>query len=169
MHSCPLLKASFYECLRLDTSPVLLRKVQKDFTIIEPRSAMFGDEQPPAYLLRPGEFVAIPLVLHHQDPSVFDSPQVFRPERFHVPSEKGEGREVADLDVVMPWDGNDGTGLGIDVVEREVLAFVAGILALWDFEPAKSGRWVTPVHRTSPNFMEPKSDVRVRVRRRALG
>jgi hypothetical protein len=139
-----------------------------DFSIAEPRKAMFGEEQPPVYLLRAGEFVAVPLALQSQDSSVLESPGVFRPERFLVAREEGEGREIADLDELMPWNDGEVAGLGKEFRERVVLAFVAGLLALWEFEPVGSGRWVLPVHRASPNFMEPDCDVRVRVRRRVL-
>lgn len=130
---------------------------------------MFGDEQPPTYLLRAGEFVAMPLALQGQDPSVFDAPGVFRPERFLMAGEKGDGREgVVALDESTRWNEGEVTGLGKEVRERVVLAFVVGLLALWDFEPVGSGRWVVPVHRASPNFMKPGGDIRVRVRRRVL-
>lgn len=168
MHSSPTLTACFHECLRLDTSPVLTYKVQKDFTISEPRKAMFGAEQPPAYLLRAGELLAIPLALHAQDPGVFGSPQTFKPERFLVASEKGEGRETANVGELTPWRSSEATCLGMEFQERAVLAFVAGLLALWDFEPVGRGRWVMPKHRAFPNFMEPGWDIRVRVRRRGL-
>lgn len=129
---------------------------------------MFGDEQPPVYVLRAGEFVAVPLALQRQDPSVFDSPGTFRPERFLGGNEKGDGREIADLDDLTSWSDGEVTGLGKEFRERVVLAFVAGLLALWEFEPVGLGRWVLPGHRASPNFMEPGCDVRVRVRRRVL-
>lgn len=129
---------------------------------------MFGDEQPPTYFLRAGEFVAVPLALQGRDPSVFDAPGVFRPERFLVASEKGAGREIAQLDEFKRWNEGEVTGLGKELRERVVLAFVAGLLALWDFEPVGSGGWVVPVHRASPNFMEPAGDIRVRVRRKVL-
>jgi len=143
--------------------------VHKDFAIAEPRKAMFGDEQAPTYLLRAGDFVTIPPALQSQDSSVFDAPRVFRPARFLGASEKGEGREMAKLDDLTSWSDGEVTGLGKEVRERVVLAFAAGLLALWDFEPVGLGSWVLPGHRASPNFVEPDCDVRVRVRRRVLG
>lgn len=49
------------------------------------------------------------------------------------------------------------------------MAFVAGTLALWDFEPLEAGRWEVPEHCASPNFGEPKGDIKVKVRRRVQG
>ena len=151
--------------------------VQKSFTLNDPHQAALRNEQPPAaYSVRAGEYVAMMWGLHHQDPDVFDAPLAFRPERFLVPEGMGmgmgkTGETTPPLDIVMPWSGDSQVvlGLGEDAVEKTVLAFVAGLLAMWDFQPAESGGWLVPGHQRSPNYLEPSRDIRSRIRLIALG
>ena len=80
------------------------------------------------------------------------------------------GETARPLDIVMPWwsDSQVVLGSGEDPVEKTVLAFVTGLLAMWDFEPAESEGWPVPGHRRLPNYMEPSRDIRSRVRPLAM-
>lgn len=168
MNSCPTLRACYRECIRLDTAPVAAYMVRKDFTIAEPRRGMFGAEEPPVYVLHSGEYVAIPLSLQNQDPSVFEAPQTFRPERFLGTGDEGDGGEIVDSEGLISWHDGEEVGLGKAYREKAVLAFVAALLALWEFETVGEGGWVVPGHGASLNYGEPDGDVRVRVRRRVV-
>lgn len=160
--SCPLLKACYYECLRLDTSPVLVSSVRKNVVLTKPRKDLFGAERPASYRLKVGEMLAIPLRLHHYDPQEFD----FNAERFFVPGQAEDGATVMDPSIPLPWAGAEGMLPGRELIEPLILALVAGFLALWDFKPLESGQ--RAMHQAAPNFLGPVEDVRVRVRRRAL-
>lgn len=162
--SCPLLKACYYECLRLDSSPVSIHPIVRDTVITKPRKDLFGSERPTSYQLNAGEVVAIPLRLHNYDPREFR----FKAKRF---LHRIEGRDTRIFDGPQrPLPCADGGSMfpGRELLDTIVLAFVAGILALWDFESLVPGRWVVPGHQTMPNFLSPVDDVRIRVRRRAL-
>lgn len=167
--SCLLLKACFQESIRLDTSPVILRKIRTDLTISQPSTPESFDQPSRAYALRAGDFLAIPLALYYRDPSIFESPLEFQPARHNDADEKGERRRLEESDGTMPWACSDMLGLEAATLQSIVLASVAGILATWDFEPAESDNWHIPMHRTSPNFTEPEQDIRVRVRRKMQG
>ena len=52
--------------------------------------------------------------------------------------------------------------------EKESLAFVAGIVVLWDMEPAGKSGWKMPRHGRATAVSMPKGDVRVKIRRRDL-
>lgn len=168
MKSCPTLRACYREALRLDTAPVGAYKVRRNFTVAEPRRGIFGAEQSSTYLLHAGEFIAIPLALQSQDPCVFEAPGVFRPERFLGAGEEGVKGEIAESDDSISSDDIEMGGLGKGFREKVILAFVAGLLALWEFETVGEGGWVVPGHGASPGYMQPDCDVRVRVRRRVV-
>jgi hypothetical protein len=54
------------------------------------------------------------------------------------------------------------------MAERICLAFVAGTLAIWDFEPVDSKGWRMPEADFAAGVALPKGDIRVRIRRREL-
>ena len=158
--SCKLLRACYWESVRLDTSIVLLRKVQKDFTVREARMRANNDERSKSYTLKAGEYIAIPLALLFSNAAYLESPDLFRPDRFLTPGE--------DLDSLLSLCGDKSAPLDMRSVERQVLAMVAGILALWEFDSAEPGGNTVPKIQTYPNCMDPQRYVRVRLRRRAL-
>lgn len=162
--SCPLLKACYYECLRLDSSPVSIRTIVRDTIITKPRKDLFGSERPTSYQMNAGEVVAIPLRLQNYDPREFK----FDPERFLIRTERRDTQITNGPQ--RPFACADGGSMFPDreLLDTVVLAFVAGLLALWDFESSDPGQWVVPGHQTMPNFSSPVDDVRVRVRRRTL-
>lgn len=56
--------------------------------------------------------------------------------------------------------------LGRHFAEREVLAFSAAILVMWDIDPAE-GTWAHPGSKPGSGTVSPIRDVRVRMKRRA--
>ena len=163
-HSCPLLKASFYECLRLDTSFFSVRSIRKDVVITKPRKDLFGAEQPVSFQLNAGEMVAIPWRVHHYSLQEYK----FYPERFLVLDKSRSGPNIIDPGIAMQLDNGEGVFPGRELIEPLILALVAGFLALWDIEPSETGRWEVPRHSPTPNFLTPVEDVKVRLRRHVL-
>jgi len=49
--------------------------------------------------------------------------------------------------------------------EREILACVAGVLMMWDFEPV-GGKWTIPGLKKTSGISLPTEDTRVRIKRR---
>ncbi|KAI9824834.1 MAG: hypothetical protein M1826_007256 [Phylliscum demangeonii] len=85
---------------------------------------------------------------------------------------------------LRPYGGGDSMCKGRILAEKECLAFVAGLLAVWDFEPVAAGcgrggggsgssasggsggQWRIPAARKATAVALPEEDVRVRVSRR---
>ena len=162
--SCPLLRSCFYECLRLDTSPVSIRSICRDVVITKCRQDLFGNERPASYQLKAGEMMASPLRVHHRDSQESN----FGAERFLVEIENGSKRIVDDPRHSIPWDDHETMFPLWEFSECIILALVAGILALWDLESLDPEQPAFPCHQPSPNYSSPVDDVRFRVRRRKL-
>ncbi len=168
IESCPLFKACYYECLRLDSAALAIRSVKKDFTLTGTPTSVSRGEHSAGYLLEAGTFVAIPLNAHLKDPRYIDRPCDFEPSRFLVPNGKSDGALIADAGVLRPFGGGEFLCPEAVFAEREIMALVAGIVVLWDMEPTKPKGWVVPGHIASMGVASPSTNVRVRVRRRKL-
>ncbi|KAH0551110.1 hypothetical protein GP486_007546 [Trichoglossum hirsutum] len=170
---CPLLKSCYFEALRLDAAPWSIKHVVKDFVVTEdekhaPRGGGGGGGAPKSFALHKGEYVHIPHDLHQSDPAYFESPELFKPDRFLVRGQDPDGKPNADMGTIRPYGGGVSLCKGKLFAEGEVLAFVAGILALWEFEPAGANGWQIPGHVKASGVSLPKTNVRVRIRRRKL-
>lgn len=84
--SCPLLKATYFEALRLSDQPWSVRKVASDVTIYGDKRA----EEPVSFQLHKGEYITVPHDLHMKDARYFKDPEKFDPERFLVTNENGK-------------------------------------------------------------------------------
>jgi cytochrome P450 len=163
--SCPLLKACFYECVRLYSTPTSVRTVSKDIII---RGDHGDGVEPPKSSLDAGSIIAASSSLHHYDPDSFKDPKVFRPIRYLKPNKDGKGQQTFVAGTIKPWGIGESACPGRDVAEKQVLAFVAGILALWDFEPANNKEWVVPDQVERTVISVPAVDIRIRLRPREL-
>ncbi|PGH06355.1 hypothetical protein AJ80_08189 [Polytolypa hystricis UAMH7299] len=100
--SCPLLKATYYETLRLHSSAFSYRKVTKDLTVKESAAdAEIMSREPRSYYFRAGEFVAVPHTLHNTNSHYFVDPNEFKPEGFltiggTIPEKPSTESEEAD-------------------------------------------------------------------------
>ena len=168
IRSCPLLKACYLECLRLDSEPTSIKSVKQDFIVTETEDDVLEGVRPMSFVLRAGTFVHIPLAVHQLDPRFFPSPNAFRPERFLQLSDKDDGKLIAHHGTLKPWGGGHSICKGRIFAEREILAFVAGVVSLWDMKPAGPGGWKVPSHRRSTAVALPASDIRVALQRRDL-
>ncbi|KAI9826869.1 MAG: hypothetical protein M1832_005808 [Thelocarpon impressellum] len=162
---CPLFKACYLETLRLDSAPVSIRRVQKDFTISESAAETRNDAPPATYHLEGGSFVHIPYDAHQSDPRFFPDPEAFKPERFIVPGNP----PTIDAGTLRPYGGGHSMCKGRVFAERECLAFVAGVLTIWDISPADERKgWAHPGNSQGSGVTLPTRDVRVRIKRRTL-
>lgn len=179
LKECPLLKSCYLESLRLDSRPASVKKVERDFVISESTQDVRPGTQPESYLLKAGTYVNIPHAVHQLDARFFTDPTVYKPGRFLVRQElKGEKQRqqqqqqekqpemTAQIGTLKPWGGGTSMCKGWMFAEREVLAFVAGILVMWDMEPVNPHGWVVPQPRKTTGVAVPSTDVRVRLRRR---
>lgn len=96
---CPLLKSSYIETLRLDTSIFGFRSMKEDL-VLQGRDASAGK-----FMLKKGTYAHAAFDMHHKDPLYFEGPNKWRAER-HVVYEKGEDgvkRASADLGTIRPF------------------------------------------------------------------
>ncbi|RDH15260.1 cytochrome P450 [Aspergillus niger ATCC 13496] len=166
--SCPLLKASFYETLRLHSAPLSFRGVTADLTITESAedAAIAGVAQPRSYELKRGDTVAIPHAVLHTDPKYFANPRDFDPMRF-ISTDSETGQRKANVHTIKPFGGGVSGCKGRAFAERKLLAFAAAIITMWDVKPAQEGGFTVPEHRPSGAAYLPRKDVRVRITQRA--
>ena len=143
-NSCPLLKACYFETMRVNVQATSYKSVLSDFTIKESEEDAAisgkGASQAQAYTLRKGQFVCIPHSVHQNDKRYFPNPEIFDLKRFLVEDEKDSQKVIADMGTMNPFGGGSSMCKGRTFAEREVLAFAAGILAIWDLEPL-DGAW----------------------------
>ncbi|OJK03285.1 hypothetical protein ASPACDRAFT_50635 [Aspergillus aculeatus ATCC 16872] len=165
--SCLLLKASFYETLRLDSAALSFRNVTSDFTVTESEedATLDGLSQPRSYKFKKGDAIVIPHAVIHNDHRYFSNPNQFDPLRF-VTTDPDTGEKKASMDVIKPFGGGVSGCKGRAFAERKLLAFSAAIIALWDVEPAQGNDFAIPEHRPSAAAFLPKTDIRVRMRQR---
>ncbi|KAL2036993.1 hypothetical protein N7G274_010278 [Stereocaulon virgatum] len=163
--SCPLLKACYYECVRLYSAPTSVGSVNNDMII---RGDRDDGVEPPKFSLDAGSNVAAPLSLHHYDPNFFKDPHVFRPGRFLQANKDGKGQQTFVPGTIKPWGIGDSACPGRDLAQKQVLAFVVGILALWNFEPADNKGWKVPDQVERAVISVPAVDIRVNLRPREL-
>ncbi|KAE8348107.1 cytochrome P450 [Aspergillus coremiiformis] len=161
---CLLLKASFYETLRLDTADMSFRELTSDLTITESnKDATISDlATPRTYQVRKGESV----ILHHgvlqNDSQYFSNPGQFDPLRFIVTDPETGGKK-ADMHTVHPFGGGMSGCKGRAFAERQLLAFTAATISMWDIEPMDGNRFEIPRHRQSSGAYLPEKDIRVRI------
>jgi len=157
---CPLFKASYFEACRLCNQPWSVKRVASDVVIS-------GDKKLPdtSFIMHKGEFLAMPHELHMRDPKFFKDPEKFVPDRFLVADEYG--KITAEMGTIRPYGGGATMCKGRIIAERECLALVAGVLVMWDIEPAdrKTG-WVIPAENKATAVSVPAYDTRVKIKRR---
>lgn len=164
---CLLLKSCYVETVRLDARAWSVGKAKRDFVVQESEEDAVGG-RPERWAIGKGEWVGVPHWLHHADPAYFVQPMVWRPERHVKPAAEAGGLGEVEWGSVMGF--GDGCGLSKmePFTEGIVLAFVAGVLALWEIETASWRRWAIPGKHQGFMVPMPNSDVRVRIKRKSL-
>lgn len=164
--ACPLLKACFYECSRLYSKPLAVRKVTRSLTVTAASSENIGPPVAQHFTMRSGSYLAAPLDLHSQGNSSFEAPQLFKPSRFL--STGPDGKQKCAMGMLRLWGLGEAACPGRWLAEKQVLIFVAAIVSLWDIEPLGSKHWKIPKDVVYSVIAVPKADIRVLFRARKL-
>jgi hypothetical protein len=170
LNRCPLFKSCYFESLRIDSAPWSFKRLQKNCTVQEAaedarlaKGGEKGSNKPTTFHLEKGDAVLVPSDLHHSDPRYFTNPSAFQPERFFV--EDG-GAVRSEIKSIRPYGGGATMCKGRFLAEREVLAFVAGMLTCWDLEPVEGSSWEMDGKMKTSGVCSPKDDLRVSLKRR---
>jgi len=167
--NCSVFKASFFESMRLYTAGTSYKKVLQDVILTESAedAAILRKPTPQTYRIAAGNFLVIPHGTMQTDPRLWEDPAKFDPERFLVVDEKNPSKICADVKHLNAFGGGYSVCKGRYFAEREVMAFVAAILTLWDFE-AVGRDWGLPLAKgyNGTGSANPKGEVRVLVRKR---
>lgn len=174
MNSCPKLKAAYYETLRLDSSAFSYKEVVSDFTAAESQEdAALRNQKPRSFSFKTGEYVCIPHGMHHHDALYYPDPNKFDPRRFLVEDDTQAGQEkkksnssrglTANMSAIRPFGGGSTACKGRLFAERELLAFVAGLLSMWDIQPADGKSWKIPGRTPASAVALPDKEIRVKL------
>ena len=190
MSNCPLLKATYLETNRLHSRPISFRTIGSDTVIVDDDfDSSFNNSSnwepntrsTTSHLLRKDSYLYVPHYLHHISPKYFPKPDVFRPERFLVYGPPPSANTITtddstdtntpsqprvDLRTLRPYGGGSSTCKGRLFAEREVLAFVAGFITIWDVEDVRGGPPTVPGNIKASATAKPKGNTRVRISRR---
>ena len=164
-NSCHILRASFYETLRVDSAGLSFRELSSDLTLTESQddAAVDGLGKPRTYKICKGESIAIPHGILQNDARFISNPNQYDPLRF-ITTDAGAGVKQAEMHTIRPFGGGIGGCKGHIIAERENLASVAAILSLWDIEPTCGTQLEIPEHASSAGTFLPSKDIRVKVR-----
>ncbi|KAL4900022.1 hypothetical protein BDW74DRAFT_171106 [Aspergillus multicolor] len=162
--SSEMLKASFYETLRLDSAGLSFRQLTADLTLTETEeeATNAGRSTPQSYFLKNGELVVIPHGVVHNDPIQFSNPDQFDPLRF-ITTDPNTGQKRAKYETMTPFGGGMPACKGRAFAEKKILALSAAIVSLWEIAPADGKELQIPEHKISSAAFLPKNDVRVRI------
>lgn len=165
--SCPLLRAAFYEAIRMYTNSASYRELTSDLTLAESAedAGIFGAAQPRSYHFRKGDILVVAHGAHQIDPRYHANPDKFDPYRFIV-KDPETGKISTDIGTIRPFGGGASMCKGRVFAEREIMAFTAAILALWDVEPVSPKGWEHPGYELGSGTYRPARDVRVRMKHR---
>lgn len=176
INSCPMFKATYYETLRIASAAFAYKEVVSDLTLSESHEdAALRNEKPQSFNIPSGEYVSIPYGTHHHDPDYFPDPSTFDPRRFIIAGDtetnqekkgsKGGSRGLsADIGTIRPFGGGGTACKGRLFAEREILAFVASFITMWDIQPADGKPWKVPGHVPASGVVRPDREVRVKMK-----
>lgn len=160
LESCTMLKACYYETIRLHSAGVSFRKLESDLTLTE--SADDATE-PCSYKLRKGEKVIMPHVAYQTDPRRFSNPDQYDPLRFIV-TDSASGKKKVNADALgsLP-DGLYGSKDN-KFNEGSILAFTASIVSMWDITSTSEKGLKIPNHKATWGSFQPSKEIRVNLK-----
>ncbi|KAL4804875.1 cytochrome P450 [Aspergillus unguis] len=162
-NSCELLKATFYETLRMDSAGLSFRQLTADLTLTETEEEAASTKRPAqSYLLKKDELVILPHGVVHNDPEHFPNPDQFDPLRF-LQADPQTGKQRAKFEKMTPFGGGMPACKGRAFAEKKILALSAAIVSLWQVTPVDGKEFKIPEHKISSAAFLPKNDIRVRI------
>ncbi|KAF2417996.1 cytochrome P450 [Tothia fuscella] len=162
--NCGLLKAAYIETVRLYSRGLVTLKSAADFSIEESTSKVFGKKE--KWGIKKGEYVSVPFWLANTDPATFTRPEEWDADR-HLDTDE-EGNDIGLQGNVLDNCGSFGLPAAKEMCERTCLAFVAGVLVLYEFEPKDKTGWKIPKAEFAAGVALPKGDFRVKIKRSEL-
>ena len=105
--------------------------------------------------------------LHSTDPAHFSDPMVWKGDR-HIKYSEDDKRGTSDLGSIRPYGGGNSMCKGRAFAQKEVMAFAAAIIAVWEIEPKGGGEWKMPKHKKATGVYATNDDTRVWLKRRTL-
>ncbi|KJF60005.1 uncharacterized protein CIMG_10963 [Coccidioides immitis RS] len=179
--SCPILKATYYESLRLYSLPLSYGQVTKDVSLAEPTVV---DSPSSTYKCEAGTYVAIPHFIHNMNTDSFHEPTKFDPQRIFphdlekdsdTPDnyESSENEKLISNDSISqkvndiwPSEASPVLGFSREFAEGQALVFTAAFLTMWDIQRASGRRWTVPRQKAGSAVCVPRNDVMVRMKLR---
>lgn len=158
---CPLLKSCYVECMRLDVRSWSLRVVQEDF-VLQSR-----EKDAQGWSLQKGDCVHAAHDLHSTDPAYYPDPMVWKGDR-HIRNSDDGKKGTADLGSIRPYGGGSSMCKGRAFALKEIMAFTAAIVAVWDIEPQGGEQWKMPKPKQTLGVNGTSDDMRVWLKRRQL-
>ncbi|KAJ5169064.1 uncharacterized protein N7482_004658 [Penicillium canariense] len=160
--ACPLLRACYYESIRVHSAGISFRKLESDMTVTESAE---DAAQPRTYKFRKGAKVIMPHGVSYNDPQRFSNPDQYDPLRFIV-TDPVSGTQQASAASLGPFaDGLYGSKNNA-LTERAILAFTAGIVSMWDITSANESGLAVPKNWKTWGTYQPARDVRVKLKLR---
>ena len=168
MKYCPLLKALLEDCIRLHCPHLSLAWADRDFTVALAKATHDFPKYQTSLAVGARTYVAIaPFWARKDGISTHENWEAVTPEGWHC--QMSDSHEE-NIDKMGPEaeDANLISFAGNINVEKEVLAFVAGIMALWDISPLPPKHWLEAKQKFSSLIAHPVPDIRVLVSSREL-
>ncbi|KAH3976312.1 hypothetical protein HBH98_160140 [Parastagonospora nodorum] len=166
MKHCPLLKASFYETMRMNMAGLGVREIIKDVVLKESAedAALFGKKRPQSYTIPAGSTLVIANGPMQMDQRIFANPEEFHPERFFEDGPDGTTRVT--MKNLHTFGGGMYKCKGRYFAEKEVMIFASSLLVMWDISPIEGEVLEVPGMGNVGGSRRPIEDVRVKLTRR---
>jgi len=163
---CPLLKASFYETMRMNMAGLGVREIIKDVVLKESAedAALFGKRRPQSYMIPAGSTLVIANGPMQMDRRIFANPEEFHPERFFEDGPDGSTRVT--MKNLHTFGGGMYKCKGRYFAEKEVMIFASSLLVMWDISPIEGEVLEVPGMGNVGGSRRPIEDVRVKLTRR---
>ncbi|KAF9761246.1 hypothetical protein IL306_003893 [Fusarium sp. DS 682] len=153
---CQLFKACIFETYRLVNDPTSIRYVAQDVSLRD------GSRK---HDLHEGTYISVPLALKNKDPSIYEDPDKFIPDRF-LEADPETGKATARYGKLKPWGLGAAMCKGRTFAEKEIISLGSAVVSLWDISPA-DGKWKLPAMVPGTGVKKPVNDIRVVIQRRA--
>lgn len=180
---CPLLKSAYIETVRLYSRGSRAGVVTKDFEL-ESQEATKVFKSGEKWAFKKGEWIDTSNWLSNTDPSNFADAGKWNAGCHIIEDENGSktaewGNVLKDCKFAPLLKclrhANEIVTVGVvgsedimDQCEMMCLAFIAGTIALWDFEPAGTKGWVVPKAQFAVGVALPSGDFRATIKKRNL-